>query len=552
MKPHTITTALTVALLLATCAAADDGPQATPNEATAGVVRLTGTFHVVWIDPLPDTDAPPGQEYALYDDKGRRWTLVMHGDTLAAAGGLLALNGQVVTVEGQIAQAPRPTLVVETITAKGGPEAPDSPRGGVYGSQPYVWILMRFADDPSTPEDPPWFWTQALGGYPSLDHYWREISYNNIDLLGSVVVGWYDLPHPRSYYVYDIDPEDPGDELDGERTIADAIAVADADVYFPAFAGFLMMYNGELDGAAYGGRGTLTIDGQTKEYGIVWMPQGGWRAQSIMAHELGHSFGLPHSSGPYDETYDSQWDVMSRSCGACTYSDPTYGELALHTIAYHKNELGWIHPLHRYEMPMTPTVASVWLHDLVVPPPAGRLLMARITWSSDPWRFYSFERRYGTGYDQNLPGESVIIHDVLPGRMVSDPQGDLYSDRWAQVVDADGDGDCNDEGAQWEPGESFSDVANTIVATVEWADEYSSILTLTNAARTYVYVNWANSGYEDGTATYPWNTVWEGHGAAYPGGSVYIAAGSYPETLTLRKPATLRRSGTTGVVRIGQ
>jgi hypothetical protein len=136
--------------------------------------------------------------------------------------------------------------------------------------------------------------------------------------------------------------------------------------------------------------------------------------------------------------------------------------------------------------------------------------------------------------------------------MVSNPQGDVYTDRWAQVLDADGDGDCNDEGARWEPGESFSDVAKTIVATVEWADESSSILTLTNAARTHVYVDWGNTtGYEDGTPTDPWNTVWEGHGAAYPGGSVHIAAGSYPEILTLRKPATLRRHGTTGVVRIG-
>jgi hypothetical protein len=241
---------------------------------------------------------------------------------------------------------------------------------------------------------------------------------------------------------------------------------------------------------------------------------------------------------------------MSRSCGACTYSDPVYGDLAPHTIAFHKAHLGWIHPLHQYVIPSTPTVAAVWLNDLAVVPPSGRMLLAKLPWSTDPARFYTIERRHHTGYDQNVQAETVIIHDVLPNRMIYPPGDDPYSDRWAQVMDWDGDGDCNDEGAQWEPGESFYDVANTIVTTVEWADEWSSIVTLTNAARMFVYVDW-DSVYEDGTATYPWNTVWEGHGAAYPGGSVYIAPGTYPETLTLLKPATLYRSGSSGIVTIG-
>ena len=99
----------------------------------------------------------------------------------------------------------------------------------ISGPQPYVWILLRFAADPNdpndtpeTPETPEWFETQALGPHPSLDHFWREVSFDNINLLGSQVVGWYDLPARRSYYVYDIDPNDPGDEVDFRPVLDDA------------------------------------------------------------------------------------------------------------------------------------------------------------------------------------------------------------------------------------------------------------------------------------------------------------------------------------------
>ena len=48
---------------------------------------------------------------------------------------------------------------------------------------------------------------------PGLDHYWRELSFNNINLAGSVVRGWYTLPQPRSYYVHGTPPAlDPSTE----------------------------------------------------------------------------------------------------------------------------------------------------------------------------------------------------------------------------------------------------------------------------------------------------------------------------------------------------
>ena len=36
-------------------------------------------------------------------------------------------------------------------------------------------------------------WTAGTS-YPGLDHYWRELSYNQMNVTGSEVVGWYTLP----------------------------------------------------------------------------------------------------------------------------------------------------------------------------------------------------------------------------------------------------------------------------------------------------------------------------------------------------------------------
>ena len=301
-------------------------------------------------------------------------------------------------------------------------------------------VLCRFSDLPTT-EPHSLTWYQDLLGptEPQLDHYWREVSFDQANVAGSVAHGWYDLPHEKAYYV-----NDTTGVSNLQLLKEDCAAVADADIYFPDYVGINFQFNENLAGFSWGGGSTLNIDGVSRFYRVTWMSD--WADQFVYGHEMGHGFGLNHSSGPYGQVYDSRWDVMS---GARNFNDPTYGWIGPHTISFHKETLGWI-PADRIYDAALGTSATITLHRLGDMSAPGDFMMARIPLADGT--YYTVESRRSAGYDAYLPAETVVLHHIA-GR--------------AFVVDPDGDGDPNDDGAQWMPGETFTDAANGIAVTVE-------------------------------------------------------------------------------------
>ena len=70
-------------------------------------------------------------------------------------------------------------------------------------------------------------------------------------------------------------------------------------------------------------------------------------------------------------------------------------------------------------------------------------------------------------------------------------------------------------------------------------------------ARNPCYVDWRNtSGFEDGTATFPYNAMKEGVEGVLPYGTVSVANGNYDEPLTIWQPMTVTAAG--GAVIIGK
>lgn len=315
------------------------------------------------------------------------------------------------------------------------------------GPQPYITILCRFADSTGvTPHPKSWYQTLMGSSYPGADHYWREVSYNAINLTGSVVVGWYNLPHPKSYY-----------ENHNDRqgiALEECTAVADNDVFFPNFVGISMWFN---DTITFGGGATskvtfLNRDGQNRAYRAIW--SSGTDYHGGFVHEMGHSLDLPHTTGI---------DIMSGWVGS---THPTYGQVAVHINAFHKDLLGWIPAAKKYIV--TPgNQATITLERLALPQ-TNNYLMAQVPINKPDIDFYTIEARHFAGYDQSLDGnEGVSIHKVKMS-----PCLDLLSFP-SEIIPHTVGGRL-----QWLPGETFTDATNQVTITVNSATATGNVITI--------------------------------------------------------------------------
>ncbi len=409
---------------------------------------ISGTLDVIYGDSLNGAQ-PPLTTYLLRTDAGQSVELALTDLQLQQHGGALALRGKRIRVSGIVATDQH--VQVDSLQPL---EQTTTSIAAVTGAEPTVSIMCRFSDALNvSPHDPAWVDGAVTGGNPSLDDYYREVSYNNINLTGSTAYGWYNMPHPLSYYVY-VDPQDSSHIINEfDQMVQDCTAAADADVDFRSYSGINLLFNESLLNWSWGGTSYVSRDGASKVYRTTWLSDWSWENQSSFAHEMGHGFGLPHSSGPYGVVYDSQWDVMSDTW-RCSTVDPTYGCVGPHTISFHKDLLGWI-PANRKYVATPNKTWYVGLQPLALPDSTDDL-MIKVPIKGSSTLFYTVERRLFRGYDVNVPGEGVIIHQVDTTRGVP-----------AQVVDADNNGNPNDAGAIWTPGEVFHDVTNGITISVD-------------------------------------------------------------------------------------
>ncbi|MDX1992771.1 MAG: right-handed parallel beta-helix repeat-containing protein [bacterium] len=466
--------------------------QPTPPSASLGapgsVTTLSGWITFVYGDPPPVaggvSSIAPAQSSA--NQGGLIVTLV------DAAGKPLAqlepdwsytqLAGQYVQVTGEVSPQPAQTnapaqIDVQVITPLAGDEVAGPGLPSVSGSQPWVNVLCRFANDPSTPYPVSYYNGLFANSYEGLDHYWRQISYNTINLIGSTTTTqWVTLPHPRLYYI-------PNNNTSANlgQLAEDCTRAADSTIRFPNFVGINLMFNAPLDCCAWGGTYALNLDDEIRTYRVTWLPP--WaQGPDVIAHEMGHGFGMPHSSGPANNpptgfsVYVSQWDVMSVSGGACADLDNATSQFCIPPgpIAYHRELAGWI-PSRRIATVQPGDSVTVTLERLTQPQSGSSILMGKIPINNSPTRFYSVEVRLTNGgYDQSVPGNAVVIHDVDTTRTTN--AGHAF------VVDADNNFNVNDAGARWMPGETFYDPANNIRIQVVSASGTTFTVRMTNNA----------------------------------------------------------------------
>ena len=387
---------------------------------------VTGRLELLWGDPVPGVQAGRAMQKAprnaprflatLVTDDGQRLPLDP-AQALKAAGDLYVLAGKRIA----------------------GTEA-------VLGTTVWRTVMCKFADEAAEQRPLSFFQSQYGNAQGQLDHYWREVSYGKVDLTGSSAHGWFTLPQPRAYYV------PAGGSANLNALFDDCTAAATASVDFSTgggVQGINMMFNGDLDGYAWGGGRCAVLDGVNKCWSTTWNPPWSFNNLSPLAHEMGHGYGLPHannSDGDADP-YDNPWDVMS-SAWYNASNDPTYGSVAKHINVYHRDRLGWIDPARKVQVQAGQWMIGVRLER------AGALgstqpQMIVVRKPGDPaTRYWTVETRRRAGYYESaLAGNAVIIHEVNTTRQTP-----------AQSVDADVPPATlsNNEGSMFKPGETWT------------------------------------------------------------------------------------------------
>jgi M6 family metalloprotease-like protein len=435
----------------------------------AAANTTTGRLELVWGDPGEAAKASEGPgarfQVTLVDDAGRRHALDPD-QALRAADDLYALYGRRIAVSTTTTAAKtggRALRVIDAIVpiddiapasftsrtrAGFGTRAPVQGGEKITGVTSWVTLMCKFSDIATEQKTLSFFQSQYGTAIGQLDHYWQEVSYGQINLAGSMAYGWADLPQPRSVYV----TKDAAgkDKADLGKLFTDCVAAHDANVNFAVNGGVQgvnMMFNGDLDGYAWGGGRCATLDGVNKCWSTTWNPPWSFGNLAPLSHEMGHAYGLPHAnnSDADSDPYDNPWDVMSDAWNNAV-GNATYGSLPKHINVYSRNRLGWVATARKRTIGAGAGAASVTMDRISLPGSANTQMLI-LNYPEQSTRYYTVEVRKRTGnYENRLAGDAVIIHEVLTSR--GEPA-------WSMDADKPAANRANNEGSMFKVGETW-------------------------------------------------------------------------------------------------
>ena len=418
----------------------------TPTMSSDAEVSLRGHLGFVFSDGMNfDSSAT----YAFLSDEAGNLTELY----LNSLPDSFAYNGQEVIVAGRMIDADptrlddAPILAVHSLIPV---QQSDSVQASVEGNERWVNIACRFGDMPDeTPRPREFFQDIMANSEPGMDHYWRQTSTDLVNIEGSAAYGWFNLPQPKSYYERSA-RVNVGIALQLLMRDCVTLAAEQEGVNFKQFAGINMMLNDTFGCCAWGGRMSLNIEGETVPFRTTWLQPWAFNSLHVIAHEMGHGWGLPHSGGDRSHArypYDSAWDIMSGGSmmiDQCRVGNNVFECFQVGTIGYHLEMLGWV-PEERIITVKPGESRTITLEALTTIRTGKNPLVIKVQIGKTN-QFYTVDARSFVDYDRNLPGEAIVLHQVIPGR--SEP---------ANVVDIDDNNNVNDEGAMWRPGETFSD-----------------------------------------------------------------------------------------------
>ncbi|HEX4873049.1 MAG TPA: hypothetical protein VFV27_12120 [Nevskiaceae bacterium] len=477
-----------------------------PLSSAASPDAVEGVLIGAWADPHPKArQAPAAARFVLVQDSGERLRLTVSASLAAAH------LGERVILSGRQALGPV-DAGYEVRSIRRAQRSAASERGirAAATERSVLYLLVRYADDSEVPFEPAFY--EALNnpltppegsGLPAtLNGFYHAISYGQFQWRGEVggVGGvpardWLTLSRPKSGYA-DCGWQDVCADLDALLTEAMDLAVGQG-IDVTRYDNINLVLSNDLDCCAWGGGGVYN----GRVYGVTWEPPWGQNVDTY-AHEMGHSLGLPHSGWTYYD-YDSHWDAMSRGASAEASACGRYASRnsggenrdlfcvkpGAGYIAPHLLTLGWLPEAQVVQVQAGDPAVSVTLESLSSPL-SGHPKMVRICLQGEPCtgpdaHYLSLEvRSRGRDFDNALPGEGLVLHDVRLNRApIGDGDACYFNSQsgWAVVVDATpGDWrpapDCNSGGrvfpdfalhnAAFEPGDRYQDAQRNLSISV--------------------------------------------------------------------------------------
>jgi hypothetical protein len=279
------------------------------------------------------------------------------------------------------------------------------------GSAKWAVLLCTYTDSPPVPagRDVAYFQQMVIDrGTGGLGDYWDAISIGGLNLTGSVVRGWYQVPMT----VAQAQAKSGGPNPRRGELVTDCISAArtapTGSFTVPSDSSVAVIHWPDVDFYGGGGRAFLTVN----------VDIGG------LGHEMGHGLGYQHSFSD-DPTYrnvswaaigeyDDPWDVMSYA-NVFSVPTPRFGNRGAGVNAYHMDRMGWL-PRDRIKTfgangATHETITLAALPNASVP---GHYLLRVPIDPGDPFHYLTAEFRRKVGMDAGIPNDTVLIHEIKP------------------------------------------------------------------------------------------------------------------------------------------
>lgn len=301
--------------------------------------------------------------------------------------------------------------------------------------KPFVNIMVKFKGDTSEPAPASYYDLLFGNTFPGLGLFFSRTSYGNMSTDGSRQFGWLTLPKTRAEYL----AAGGGTQLDAGLIYDDACDLVDSQVDFRNYYGVNVMMNTGYEGGLWGlgGGRYMTRDGESRVWGFTC--NGAYHDQFLLAHEVGHSIGLPHASDQWGNEYGSNFDAMGY--GNFAGGDP-YRSVGVPYHQQYKDQLGWI-ASNRIYYGLPGTSQTIRLERRTLPTASG-YLMAKVFVGGYARKFITLESIKKIDYDGRAL-EGVCLADI-----------DFSRSQRLRVLDANNNNTLADEGSLMRVGDTYS------------------------------------------------------------------------------------------------